>query len=76
MHSELEMMDIDWAAFIDIDEFLVMRKHRHVADFLEEYCEAGAVLLSWLVFGTSNNTEYERLLYQLQKDFSTSVQVN
>ena len=48
-----------WAAFIDIDEFLVMRKHRHVADFLEEYCEAGAVLLSWLVFGTSNHTEYE-----------------
>ena len=66
------MMDI----VIDIDEFLVMRKHRHVADFLEEYCEAGAVLLSWLVFGTSTTTQLLVPMYQLQKDFSTSVQVN
>ena len=48
-----------WAAFIDVDEFIVLKKHRHIVQFLTEYCDSGAIILSWLIFGNSNHTEYE-----------------
>lgn len=50
-----------WAAFFDIDEFLVLKKHRHVVDFLDEHCAEGAVIMNWYVFGTNKRTGYEPL---------------
>ena len=48
-----------WAAFIDLDEFIVLKKHRNIVDFLTEYCDSGAIVLSWIIFGSGNHTEYE-----------------
>lgn len=46
----------DWVLFIDIDEFLVLRKHRNVEKFLEEYGSRGGGLgLNWIVFGSSGH---------------------
>ncbi len=47
-----------WAAFFDIDEFLVLRKHENVVSLLEEHCQAGAVSFNWYVFGTSGFSAY------------------
>lgn len=43
-----------WAAFIDSDEFLVLRKHEHVSDFLEEHCAHGAIAVNWIVFHSNS----------------------
>ncbi len=47
-----------WAAFFDIDEFLVLRKHDDVVSLLEEHCHSGAVSLNWYIFGTSGLSAY------------------
>jgi Glycosyl transferase family 2 len=40
-----------WAAFWDIDEFLILRQHDRVADFLQEYCTSGSLAISWIIMG-------------------------
>jgi hypothetical protein len=42
-----------WVAFFDIDEFLVLKKHGHVSDMLEDHCKSGALAVNWLVFDNS-----------------------
>ena len=49
--------DYDWAGFIDIDEFVVLKKHSCISDFLEEYNDYYAVGLNWSMFG-SNGLEF------------------
>mmetsp|Transcript_6673 Transcript_6673/g.8718 ORF Transcript_6673/g.8718 Transcript_6673/m.8718 type:complete len:351 (-) Transcript_6673:1609-2661(-) len=39
-----------WAAFFDIDEFLVLKKHEDVHDMLEEYLQKGALGINWYKF--------------------------
>jgi len=51
----------EWAAFFDVDEFLVLHQHADVVTFLEEYCSVGALGISWRYFGTNNETEYTPL---------------
>ena len=46
-----------WCAFIDVDEFIVLKKHKNIMEFLNEY-DCDAVALNWLMFGTSNEKEY------------------
>jgi len=45
-----ETGEYEWAAFFDADEYLVLKKHEHVADMLEEHCSWGALVINWLVF--------------------------
>jgi hypothetical protein len=40
-----------WVGFIDIDEFIVLRRHKDVHSFLAEFDDAHAVLLTWHLFG-------------------------
>jgi hypothetical protein len=47
-----------WAAFIDCDEFIVLKKHDNVMSFINQYNNCGAIALNWLMFGTSNEKEY------------------
>lgn len=51
----------EWAAFFDVDEFLVLHKHHDIVTFLEEYCAVGALGINWRYFGTSGETEYRPL---------------
>lgn len=49
-----------WAAFFDIDEFLLLKKHANINDFLIEYGPyKGALGINWVFVGTSNATKYE-----------------
>ncbi len=38
-----------WAAFFDVDEFLLLRKHEDVHDFLEEHLQYGLLGINWLM---------------------------
>lgn len=48
-----------WVAFIDVDEFIVLRKHLHIHAFLEEMCGCGSVALNWLYFGSNGLETYD-----------------
>ena len=68
-----------WAAFFDADEFLVMKKHEHVSDFLEEHCAHGAIGVNWLEFHSSSWNLYspapmtKRFVYRT--DFNPHVHI-
>lgn len=47
-----------WAAFIDCDEFIVLKKHSSIVDLLHEYRDCQALALQWRMFGTSHEVSY------------------
>ena len=58
LHEE----QITWAAFFDTDEFLHLKRHDHVVDFLNDYLPTaggGALALNWQVFMTGGHKIYE-----------------
>jgi hypothetical protein len=51
----------NWIAFIDIDEFIVLKgdEHEYIMDLLSTVdSEAGGLSLNWLVFGSSHQRSY------------------
>ena len=67
-----------WAAFFDTDEFLLLKKHKNINEFLVEYGPSkGAIGINWMVVGTSNATKYEpkpvTLRFQHTYNFSTII---
>ncbi len=48
----------DWCSFLDLDEFLVLKKHRVLSDFLVDYPDNGAVAINWRTFGSSGLEAY------------------
>lgn len=47
-----------WAAFFDVDEFLVLKQHEHVADMLEEFCPHGALTVNWFIYPSNGWNVY------------------
>jgi len=61
--------EYDWAAFFDCDEFLVLKKHNNVKEFLEEYGTKHPILsFNWYMFG--NLEKRERTSNSLIKEFT------
>ncbi len=50
--------DFTWAAFFDADEFLVLKQHACVLDFLRDHCPHGAVGINWAMYGPCGHFEY------------------
>lgn len=46
-----------WAAFIDIDEFIVPMKNENIPDFLRLYEDYSALAVNWWLFGSSGLIE-------------------
>lgn len=58
--------DYNWVAFFDVDEFLVLKKHKNIKDFLKSYTKYPAVGFNWCLFGDNGqdgvlNNEYSVL---------------
>jgi hypothetical protein len=47
-----------WCAFIDCDEFIVLKKHDNIISLLNDYDDCASIALNWIMFGTSNEKEY------------------
>jgi hypothetical protein len=47
-----------YMAFFDVDEFLVLKKHSNIDDFLVQHLPRGALSISWYIFGSGNTTMY------------------
>lgn len=43
----------EWAAFIDLDEFLLPMRHDNLIQMLSEYTSFGGIAINWQLFGTS-----------------------
>jgi hypothetical protein len=44
--------DARWIAFIDLDEFIVPKKHRNIQEYLKQFENASAVEINWLCYGS------------------------
>jgi hypothetical protein len=57
-HTYLRNPGITHVAHIDIDEFIVLKKHKNICDFINEYIvgDCGAIVMNWNFFGSSNQT--------------------
>jgi len=49
--------DYDWSAFLDVDEFIVLKKHKNIKDFLNDYQDEPAVVINWVFFGNNGHDE-------------------
>ena len=47
--------EIEWIGFIDIDEFLVLKQHDNVRQFVEEYSAANGIAIHWKLFGSDGH---------------------
>jgi Glycosyl transferase family 2 len=57
--KKVRQSNFSWVLFVDIDEFLVLKRHERVDKFLSEYCSDGALAVNWRVFGTSGHLLYK-----------------
>lgn len=48
-----------WAAFIDVDEYIVLNRHADIKEFLQEHCQSGSVSLNWYMYGSNGHREFE-----------------
>jgi len=48
-----------WAAFLDVDEFLVLKKHKNIKDFLKDYEDYDSIGINWVLFG-DNGLEFKK----------------
>jgi hypothetical protein len=53
-----QSFEYEWGAFIDIDEFIVLKKHKSIIDFLIDHCRQGSLGLNWIIFGSSGEKHY------------------
>jgi hypothetical protein len=67
-----ERQHYKWIAFIDVDEFIVLRQHDNIVTFLNEYLNSGALALNWMVVGSSGHKVYEP--YPVTKRFQHLVE--
>jgi glycosyltransferase involved in cell wall biosynthesis len=47
--------ECEWMAFFDVDEFLVLPKHKYLDAFLASIVHTGAIAINWRMFGSNNH---------------------
>lgn len=63
----------DWAAFFDVDEFLVLKKHKNIKDFISDYSEFPSIGVNWVFFGDNGHTKVDND-YSVVKRFTKRQQ--
>ena len=61
--------NFDWVAFFDVDEFLVLKKHKNIKEFLSDYSNFDAVGINWVLFGNNGHDKVDSE-YSLIKRFT------
>lgn len=60
----------DWAAFFDVDEFLVLKKHNNIKEFISDYIDRDSIAINWVLFGDNNHTEIINNNYSVLSRFT------
>jgi hypothetical protein len=61
--------EYDWAAFFDVDEFLVLKKHENIKEFIIDYNDFPGIGINWVLFGNNGLTKVSGE-YSLLKRFT------
>lgn len=61
--------EYNWVAFFDIDEFLVLKKHKNIKEFLTDYSDFDSIGINWVLFG-NNGHKNVNLEYSVIKRFT------
>lgn len=59
----------DYAAFLDVDEFLVLKKHKNVKEFLGEYGNKNGIGINWNFYGSNGKLTRENDVNSQLKQF-------
>lgn len=64
-----------FVSITDIDEFVVLKKHDNVVDFMEEHCneQCGQISLNWNMMTVSNETKYRPIPTLIRNIHSSGV---
>lgn len=54
--------DCIWIAFIDSDEFIVLKRHVSIKEFLQSYEQYGSLSVGWYLFGSNGHQEKQKLV--------------
>ena len=65
----------DWAAFFDVDEYLVLKKHPDVKSFISEYSIFPAISIHWVLFGDNGHKTVENE-YSVLKRFTKRSKIS
>lgn len=69
--------EYDWAAFYDVDEFLVLNKHKNVHEFVNDYStKANAIGVNVMLFGNNGLTKKTEDLSQIRRFTKRQSTVN
>jgi hypothetical protein len=61
----------DWVAFIDVDEFFVLKKHSGIKDFLVDFKDVqGGLAINWVMFGSNGQTDVKNGNYAVLSRFT------
>lgn len=60
----------DWAAFFDVDEYLVLKKHKDVKSFVSDYDQVNNIAINWYLFGDNSIKSFDSNNTSLLKRFT------
>lgn len=64
------------AAFFDIDEYLVLKKHKNIKEFLQEYDQYDSIGINWVFFGNNGLLEPDQNFSLLKRFTRRGKNVN
>jgi hypothetical protein len=71
--------EYQWAAFFDVDEFLVLKKHKNIKEFINDYNYANGIAVNWVLFGNNGidkiNGEYSVLKRFTKRQIDTNLHI-
>lgn len=62
--------EYDWVCFFDVDEFLVLKKHNNIKEFINEYSNYDSIAINWVLFGNNNMEEIINNNYSVIERFT------
>lgn len=65
-----------WAAFFDVDEFLVLNRHTNIKDFLSDYEDCNAIGVNWAMFGNNDHDKVINNNYKVLDRFTKRAEDN
>lgn len=57
----------DWVAFFDVDEFLVLKKHKTIQEFVSDYNSKNGIGINWYFFGNNGHEKVEDDYSQIKR---------
>lgn len=67
---ESNQENYDWAAFFDVDEFLVLKKHNNIKEMLLDYSDYNAIGINWVFFGSNGLNDVQNKNFSVLSRFT------